>query len=155
LVECLALRGDVRGVDTSVITEIAEYMQEECGQEVPSTQPFVGRDFNLTRAGVHADGVLKDEEIYNIFGTGKLLKRPPRVRVSATSGTAGVAYWINSYLELRGEDALGKRTAGILKIAEWVRDQYAKGRVSDLSEAELIEQGRKPLPEYFDQQAAD
>ena len=35
----------------------------------PSTAPFVGRNFNVTRAGIHADGLLKDEEIYNIFDT--------------------------------------------------------------------------------------
>ena len=29
--------------------------------------PFVGRNFNVTRAGIHADGLLKDEEIYNIM----------------------------------------------------------------------------------------
>ena len=152
VMECLALRGDVPGVETDVITEIAEYMQKECGQEVPSNQPFVGRDFNLTRAGVHADGVLKDEEIYNIFDTNKLLKRTPQVTVSSTSGTAGVAYWVNSYLGLKGEDALGKRKAGVSKIAEWVREQYDKGRVTDLSEEELVEQGRQHLPEHFNLQ---
>ena len=35
--------------------------------------PFVGRSFNVTRAGIHADGLLKDEEIYNVFDTAKIL----------------------------------------------------------------------------------
>ena len=43
---------------------------------LPSNYPFVGRDFNVTRAGIHADGLLKDEEIYNIFDTTKLPRAP-------------------------------------------------------------------------------
>ena len=57
--------------------------------------PFVGRNFNVTQAGIHADGLLKDEEIYNIFNTKKLLNRPATVQVGKTSGLAGIAYWIN------------------------------------------------------------
>ena len=51
----------------------------------------------MTRAGIHADGLLKNEEIYNIFDTGKFLNRPPLVAVSNTSGLAGIALWINTY----------------------------------------------------------
>ena len=43
---------------------------------------------------------LKNEEIYNIFDTGKFLNRPPLVSVSNTSGLAGIALWINSYYHL-------------------------------------------------------
>ena len=41
---------------------------------------FVGKNFNVTRAGIHADGMLKNEEIYNIFDTDKFLK-PSRTGV--------------------------------------------------------------------------
>ena len=47
--------------------------------------PFVGRHFNVTRAGIHADGLLKDEEIYNIFDTAAILNRPATVAVDAHS----------------------------------------------------------------------
>ena len=50
-------------MDLSVITEIAEYFEREAGYRIPANYPFVGRDFNVTRAGIHADGLLKDEEI--------------------------------------------------------------------------------------------
>ena len=46
---------------------------------------------NVTRAGIHADGLLKDEEIYNIFDTNKVQRRPPRVAVDKAFGTAGVS----------------------------------------------------------------
>ena len=62
--------------------------------------PFIGRDFNATRAGIHADGLLKDAEIYTIFDTEKLLNRPASVQVAKTSGLAGIAYWINQNYHL-------------------------------------------------------
>jgi len=151
IIECLGFRGDTSKVDTTVITEIVEYLKKDCGFEIPQCQPFVGQNFNVTRAGIHADGVLKDEEIYNIFDTAKLLKRPPQVTVSATSGTAGVAHWVNSHLGLKGDEALSKRSGGVLKIAQWVRDEYARGRATDISTEELVEQGKLHLPDHFGQ----
>ena len=34
------------------------------------------------RVGIHADGLLKDEEIYNIFETQKILNRQAEVSIS-------------------------------------------------------------------------
>ena len=65
-------------------------------------------NFNVTRAGIHADGLLKNEEIYNIFDTQKFLNRPAMVAVSNTSGLAGIAHWINSYYRLPDEKKLTK-----------------------------------------------
>ena len=74
-----------------MITEIAEYFRDNIGYDIPPMTPFVGENFNVTRAGIHADGMIKDEEIYNIFDTAKLLGRPAGVTVSSTSGLAGIA----------------------------------------------------------------
>lgn len=72
--------------------------------------PFVGENFNVTRAGIHADGLLKNEEIYNIFDTDKFLNRPVLVAVSNTSGLAGIAHWINTYYHLPDEEKISKDT---------------------------------------------
>lgn len=87
-------------MDTTVITELADYYEKEIGYHIPSRTPFVGKNFNVTRAGIHADGLLKNEEIYNVFDTGKFLNRPPLVAISNTSGLAGIAHWINTYFKL-------------------------------------------------------
>ena len=87
-----------------MISEIAEYFSKEMKYEIPVRTPFVGSDFNVTRAGIHADGVLKDEEIYNIFDTDKILDRPVVVAVNEYSGLAGIAAWINTYFKLSDED---------------------------------------------------
>ena len=83
--EYASLRGHLNGMNTKVITEIAEYISKETGYEIPPMTPFVGENFNLTRAGIHADGIMKDPEIYNIFDTELILNRPPMVAISNTS----------------------------------------------------------------------
>mgnify|MGYP002513279929 CR=1 FL=1 len=135
--EYASLRGSMDGMDPTVITEIAEYFQREIGYPVPDMTPFVGRNFNVTRAGIHADGLLKDEEIYNIFNTEKLLNRPASVSISKTSGLAGIAYWINTNYHLSGADALDKKDPLIIKLKEWVDAEYEDGRQTALSNFEL------------------
>lgn len=135
--EYAQLKGTLDGMDTTVITEMADYYEHELDYRVPSRTPFVGRNFNVTRAGIHADGLLKNEEIYNIFDTEKFLNRPVRVAVSNTSGLAGIAHWINSYYRLKGEKALDKSNPLIHMVKEWVDRQYDDGRVTVITDAEL------------------
>ena len=124
-------------MDPTVITEIADYFRDNIGYDIPPMTPFVGENFNVTRAGIHADGLLKNEEIYNIFDTGKFLNRPPLVAVSNTSGLAGIVHWINSYYHLTGERALSKNSILAAKVKEWVDAEYEGGRVTAITDEEL------------------
>jgi isopropylmalate/homocitrate/citramalate synthase len=137
--EYAQLKGTLDGMDTTVITELAEYYEREIGYRVPSRTPFVGKNFNVTRAGIHADGLLKNEEIYNIFDTEKFLNRPVLVAVSNTSGLAGIAHWINSYYKLKGDKAIDKSHPVVLKIKEWVDAEYEGGRVTVITDDELLQ----------------
>ncbi len=139
IMEYASLRGSLDGMDTTVITEIAEYFKNEMGYDIPPMTPFVGRNFNVTRAGIHADGLLKDEEIYNIFNTEKILNRPATVSISKTSGLAGIAYWINTNYKLSGENALDKKNPLVISLKEWVDKEYEDGRQTALSNIELEE----------------
>lgn len=136
--EYAQLRGTLDGMDTTVITELAEYYEKEIGYRVPSRTPFVGRNFNVTRAGIHADGLLKNEEIYNIFDTEKFLNRPVLVAVSNTSGLAGIAHWINTYYKLKGERQVDKNSELVKRVKEWVDIEYESGRVTVLTDEELV-----------------
>jgi isopropylmalate/homocitrate/citramalate synthase len=147
VMDYIALRGDANGMDTTVITEIADYYEREIGYRIPPNYPFVGRDFNLTRAGIHADGLLKNEEIYNPFDTARVLRRPIRVAVDKTSGSAGIAWWINAYFDLPSEGRIDKKSAGVRAIAEWVDAQYRAERTTAISDEEMLEQVRTQLPE--------
>jgi len=137
--EYAALRGSLDGMDTSAITEIAHYFRHEMGYNIPPMTPFVGRNFNVTRAGIHADGLMKDQEIYNIFDTERLLGRRPSVMIGKTSGLSGIAYWINDMYGLSGEDAVDKRSELVVKLKEWIDLEYAEGRQTSLSTGELAE----------------
>ena len=136
-VEYQSLRGETGGMDLTAITEIAEYMEREIGIEISPRQPFVGRHFNVTRAGIHADGLLKDEEIYNIFNTSTILNRPALVAVDSHSGLAGVAHWINSYFRLQGEHMLDKKDPLVVEMKEKIDDLYSKGRNTVMGDEEL------------------
>ncbi len=137
VMEYASLRGSMDGMDPTVITEIAQYFKKEMGYTIPPMTPFVGRNFNVTRAGIHADGLLKDEEIYNIFDTKKILNRPASVLISKTSGLAGIAYWINENYGLTGERAVDKRSPLVIAMKEWVDKEYEDGRQTSLSNDEL------------------
>jgi isopropylmalate/homocitrate/citramalate synthase len=150
IMEYIGLIGHNNGIDTTVITEIAEYFRTELNSRIPANYPFVGSEFNTTRAGIHADGVLKDPEIYTIFDTEKILKRSVDVSIADKAGLASIAYWVNSRLDLKGDDAIDKRHPGIVRINEWVEAQYAKGRTVSISTEEMLLQARKFLPDLFE-----
>lgn len=136
-IEYQALRGETDGMDLSAITEIADYMEREIGLEISPRQPFVGRHFNVTRAGIHADGMLKDEEIYNIFDTAAILNRPATVAIDSHSGLAGVAHWVNSYFRLTGDNVIPKSDPMVAAVRAQVDELYANGRNTVMGDMEL------------------
>jgi isopropylmalate/homocitrate/citramalate synthase len=151
--EYLALKGPIGGIDTQAISEAAEYFSKELKVDISSNYPFVGSSFNVTRAGIHADGLTRDERIYNIFDTGKFLARPPRVAITDKSGADGIALWVNNFLGLTGEDRLSKIKTH--KIGRWVTDQYnVHNRTTAISEQEMEEQIKKHLPKHYEEYLA-
>ena len=136
-IEYTSLRGTSNGMNLEVISEIADYFEDEMGYRIPPQTPFVGKNFNVTKAGIHADGMLKDQEIYNIFDTQKILGRAPRVVVDAFSGLAGIAYWIDTFYELPTEAKVDKKDELVARIKELVDKQYADGRTTAISDGEL------------------
>ena len=136
-IEYAQLRGTTDGMDLTVITEIAEYFSNEIGYNIPPRTPFVGSAFNTTRAGIHADGLLKDEEIYNIFDTKKILGVAPNVSINDTSGHAGIAYWINAHYHLSDDMAVKKNCELVDKVYSMVMQKYADGRNTVMNDQEL------------------
>ena len=137
VMEYASLRGSLDGMHPEVITEIAEYYEKELHYNVPPMTPFVGENFNITRAGIHADGMMKDAEIYNIFDTEAILNRPANVSVSATSGLAGIAFWINNHYNLTGDHMVTKQSPLVEEAKEIIDRLYADGRTTVMSTEEL------------------
>lgn len=136
-IEYQGLRGTDDGMDLRVVTEIADYMERNIGIEISPRQPFVGRHFNVTRAGIHADGMLKNEEIYNIFDTAKILNRPALVAVDAHGGLAAVAHWLNSYFRLEGDSMISKTDPLVEAVRARIDALYAEGRNTVMGDEEL------------------
>jgi len=131
----IGLSGETHGMDTTVITEIADYYRS-IGEVVDQRLPFVGSNFNVTRAGIHADGMIKDEEIYNPFDTTRLLNRAPGVAITDKSGAAGLLMWMQTH---RPAEAAGldKRDPRIARLLELVMREYEDGRVISLPDEEV------------------
>jgi isopropylmalate/homocitrate/citramalate synthase len=147
IMEYIGIKGGLCGINTPVITELADYMRS-IGMPIPDNYPFVGKAFNVTRAGIHAGGLRQDERIYNIFDTAKLLGKPPRVMITDKSGTDGVVIWVNDFFGLKGEQMLNKIKC--VPIARWVMDQYEKeGRLTAISDEELEAKVKELMPEYW------
>lgn len=150
LVEYISLTGDDAAADTTVLSEVAEFFERELDYRIPPNYPFVGRDFNATSAGVHADGLAKNEEIYNIFDTKRLLGRPVPIIVTDKTGRAGVAYWINTSLNLPKEQQVSKKHPAVGKIYDAIMALYAdSGRTTSLSHEEMESLVQQHMPELF------
>ncbi len=148
-IEYAQLFGNTNGMDLSVITKIRNYLEKYTDTIIPSNMPFVGKDFNTTKAGIHADGLLKDEEIYNIFDTNRILGRPPEVTITDKTGTAGICKWINIYFNLEKSEEIQKDNTAVKDIYAWVQKEYDEGRITAISDEELIEMVKKYFPDIY------
>ena len=149
IVEHASLWGATPGVDYAAITELARYFETELGVRIPPNYPLVGRDFNNTSAGIHADGMLKNEEIYNIFDTRRILKRAPSIAINDKSGTAGLVHWLNQRLHLTDGQVMDKRNPAVVKMNRQIQKEYEAGRVTNMSARELEKLAKTYLPKYF------
>ena len=149
VMEYCSLKGTTDGMDLHAITEIAEYFERKIGYEIMDRTPFVGRNFNSTRAGIHADGLIKNEEIYNIFNTEKILGRPATVMIGEVSGAAGIAHWMNAHFKLVGDEKIEKQDELVLRVKAEVDREYAEGRTTSFGDEELEQIIRELDPERF------
>mgnify|MGYP000864759282 CR=1 FL=1 len=150
LVEYISLTGDDAAADTTILGEVAEFFEKELHYRIPHNYPFVGRDFNATSAGVHADGLAKNEEIYNIFDTKALLGRPVPIIITDKTGRAGVAYWINNNMGLTGAQCVSKKHPAVGQIYEAIMTMYDEtGRTTSLSHEEMEALVQRFMPEVF------
>lgn len=149
IMEYISLTGNDEAANTRVISDIARYFSTELEYNIPDNYPFVGRDFNATSAGVHVDGLAKNEEIYNIFDTKLILGRSVPIIITDKSGRAGVAYWINHALGLEGDQMVQKTHPAVGKIYERINAVYEKGRTTSFSNKEMLSLTRRFMPELF------
>jgi len=145
------IKGTLDGMDTIAITDASQYYKRTVGYHIPPYYPLVGKNFNVTRAGIHADGALKNIEMYLPFDTEKLLGVPPGVSITPYSGNAGVAFWINYYFNLKNSQRVDKDHPGVMKIYAEVCKKFDKGEALTISDREMLSLVRQNMPEFFEE----
>jgi len=144
------IKGSFDGMNTKVIKFITEYYERALNYKLPNYYPIVGKNFNVTRAGIHADGLLKNPEMYLPFDTEELLASPPRVMISEHSGLAGIAFWINSFFGLEGKEMVSKDDAALKIIQDEVVKQYQEGRVTAMLDEEVLALVKRYMPNIWE-----
>ena len=150
VIDYISLTGNDEAADPTVITEIAQYFEKELDYRIPDNYPFAGKDFNATSAGIHVDGLAKNEEIYNIFDTTKILNRSVPIIINDKAGRAGVAYWINQQFNLPPERQVSKKHPAVGQIHTRIMAAYEEGRNTSFSNKEIKNLDRRFMPELFD-----
>ncbi|MHC4085962.1 MAG: 2-isopropylmalate synthase [Planctomycetota bacterium] len=117
VVEHAQIKGQTAGVNYAAITELYEYAASELGFEIPKNYPLTGKDFNVTRAGIHADGLLKVS-----------------VAITDKTGAAGIKHWV----EARYKIEIPKHDIRITKIKDRIDAEYSANRVSAISDEEMF-----------------
>ena len=149
VMEYISLTGNDEAADTTVISEIGSFFESELGYTIPPNYPFVGAEFNATSAGVHVDGLAKNEEIYNIFDTQTILGRSVPIIITDKSGRAGVSYWLNHHFKLSDDAKLTKQHPAIGQLYGVIMKSYEDGRNTSYSTKEMISLAKRFLPELF------
>ena len=123
-------------MDTTVITEIAEYYEKELGYEIPPRTPFVGRNFNVTQAGIHADGLMKTKRSQHIQHR-EAAQQACRRRHQPDFRHCGYSPLDQQPFQAhRGQEGQ-QEGRKVLRLKEWVDEQYRNGRVTCISDQEL------------------
>ena len=92
------------------------------------------------------DQVLHLDHQLIALGDCVLAFKPAAVQISKTSGLAGIAYWINGFYGLEGEDAVTKRDELVVKMKELIDAEYEDGRQTVMTDRELDEMIQQLAP---------
>jgi len=67
--------------------------------------------------------------------------------VTRNCGAEAIAYWINIYLRPRTDRPIEAAHPGIKQIRAWIDMNYANGRISAISDKEMLMQVKCYVPE--------
>lgn len=87
------------------------------------------------RDGQQSRAPYSTQQIVTIYD---YLHRAPQVAVSNTSGLAGIAHWINNHFRLEQNRQVDKNSELVAMVKAWVDAQYEEGRVTVLTDEELL-----------------
>ena len=138
LVEYHQLKEPKNKINFAMLNEIVAFFDEEFGFKVHTKMPFLGAESNSTRAGIHADGIMKNADIYNSFNSKDIFNRNIKIVVNQYSGVAGISGWINLYYDLPKEMRISKRDSRVSLIKNLIDAEYDAGRTTAISDKEMV-----------------
>ena len=118
---------------------------ERMGHKLIEHYPIIGKNAFRTKAGIHADGLLKNPEVYLPFDPIKVLGIPYSVAITPYSGRSAILLWLRNYL---GLNHLNKDDQRINYIYNDIVELYNRSnRTEPLSDDEMFLIAKKYFPE--------
>ncbi|MCS7105071.1 MAG: hypothetical protein NZ954_05840 [Thermofilaceae archaeon] len=119
---------------------------EKMGYRVAEHYPIIGRNAFKTKAGIHADGIMKNPEVYLPFDPMKVLGKPYSIAVTPYAGRSAIILWMRNHL---GRD-VSKDDERLTAVYREIVEHFDKtGRTEPLTDEETAEFVRKYFPELF------
>jgi len=131
-------------INISKSFKIARFAEYAFNVPIPINQPGVGANAFAHSSGIHADGVLKDPENYELYGFGELGRGEPIMVETGREIIAGQYSGISGFTHLMGKMAVTfssrEEANNVLELARYANVQAHKPLVED----ELIFIARYP-----------
>ena len=93
---------------------------------------------------------------HGLYSIGKITTEANRysddltdIAITQSSGNTGIAYWLNSFLDLDDSKCITENHPAVDQIKAWVDEQYAEGRMTPITDEEMLIWGKEYLPEHF------
>ncbi len=122
-------------VDLAKAWKLANYTSYAFDVPIPINQPGVGRNAFAHESGIHADGVLKDPENYELYGYEELGRGEPEFVDTGRQISAGEYSGISGFKHIMGQMAVSfsssEEAQRTLELARYANVQAHKPLVED------------------------
>jgi len=132
------------GINLKALSRIPELF-EKMGMNTLEHYPIIGKNAFRTKAGIHADGLLKNPEVYLPFNPIEVLGLPYSVAITPYSGRAAIVIWLRNCL---GYNDISKDDSRVTSIYNEIIELFHRtNRIEPLTDKEMVEIVRKYFPD--------
>jgi len=122
-------------IDLSKSWKIARFASYAFGVPIPINQPGVGANAFAHESGIHADGILKDPQTYELYGFEELGRGEPEFVETGREICAGEYSGISGFSHLMGKIAVSfanrEEANEVLELARYANVESQKPLVGD------------------------
>lgn len=124
-----------RPIDLTKAWKVAKFASYAFGVPIPVNQPGVGANAFAHASGIHADGVLKDPQNYELYSFNELGRGEPELVETGREICSGEYSGISGFKHLMGQMAVSFKDASemeeILELARYANVEAQKPLVED------------------------